>query len=374
LQQTAEYIYQLEQEKTRLLSQNSQLKRLYSLSQQGLNQNSNHDQDSTTSPRLKKKKIAIESSTTTTSNTTTELLKEDEYPQGSSTSTTPSVAELSMQLLNEQRLRMRLEERLKTLEQNATTPILPTQPLKMEVVNATATVATASASAAAQPVNTPSTESTRPTAVAPVVAPPTAVVPTSATILLAEKNIRVEVEAAPKEAAVPKEELKVTGTVAGGPAQHVVPTTVLQAATALPAVVTPVSTQQPASTRSFIVTTASASNAAAAAAAAPSARQNLDSIVEAIRHLEGDHLFSEDSHKVVKEEIVEYTTPLAPPPTAASLSHHVTVTKNLVPSKINPIPATLLPKQPHPAVLQPHSQPHPKEKSNSIIIVKQCQT
>merc|ERR1719187_1761961 len=36
LQQTAEYIYQLEQEKTRLLSQNSQLKRLYSLSQQGL--------------------------------------------------------------------------------------------------------------------------------------------------------------------------------------------------------------------------------------------------------------------------------------------------------------------------------------------------
>ena len=305
LQQTAEYIYQLEQEKTRLLSQNSQLKRLYSLSQQGLNQNSNHDQDSTTSPRLKKKKIAIESSTTTTSNTTTELLKEDEYPQGSSTSTTPSVAELSMQLLNEQRLRMRLEERLKTLEQNATTPILPTQPLKMEVVNATATVATASASAAAQPVNTPSTESTRPTAVAPVVAPPTAVVPTSATILLAEKNIRVEVEAAPpKETAVPKEELKVTGTVAGGPAQHVVPTTVLQAATALPAVVTPVSTQQPASTRSFIVTTASASNAAAAAAAAaPSARQNLDSIVEAIRHLEGDHLFSEDSHKVIRNII-----------------------------------------------------------------------
>merc|ERR1711862_646023 len=123
---------------TRLLSQNSQLKRLYSLSQQGLNQNSNHDQGSTTSPRLKKKKIALESTTTTT-----ELLKEDEYPQGSSTSTTPSVAELSMQLLNELRLRMRLEERLKTLEQNsATTPILPTQPLKMEVVQS-ASVATA---------------------------------------------------------------------------------------------------------------------------------------------------------------------------------------------------------------------------------------
>lgn len=372
LQQTAEYIYQLEQEKTRLLSQNSQLKRLYSLSQQGLNQNSNHDQDSTTSPRLKKKKIALESTTTTT-----ELLKEDEYPQGSSTSTTPSVAELSMQLLNEQRLRMRLEERLKTLEQNsATTPILPTQPLKMEVVQS-ASVATAVANA---PVSTqPSTEASAriPTAVAPVVSVVPPVVPTPATILLAEKNIRVEVEAVtqPKETSAPKEELKVTGTPAHVSVQPAA-VNVLQGATALPVNVTPVSTQQPPSTRSFIITTASPAAANAAAASAPG-RQNLDSIVEAIRHLEGDHLFSEDSHKVVKEEVVEFHTtgPLVPqPPTAASLSHHVTVTKNLVPSKINPIPATLLPKQPHPAVLQPHPQPQHKEKSNSIIIVKQCQT
>jgi hypothetical protein len=38
-------------------------------------------------------------------------------------------------------------------------------------------------------------------------------------------------------------------------------------------------------------------------------RQNLDSIVEAIRHLEGDHLFSEDHHQqVVKEEVVDYST------------------------------------------------------------------
>merc|ERR1712004_899784 len=288
LQQTAEYIYQLEQEKTRLLSQNSQLKRLYSLSQQGLNQNSNHDQDSTTSPRLKKKKIALESTTTTT-----ELLKEDEYPQGSSTSTTPSVAELSMQLLNEQRLRMRLEERLKTLEQNsATTPILPTQPLKMEVVQS-ASVVDAVANALVSTQQPSTIESARiPTAVAPVSVTVPPVVPTPATILLAEKNIRVEVEAVtqPKETSAPKEELKVTAT----PAHVSVPAAVnvLQAATALPVNVTPVSTQPPPSTRSFIITTASpaASNAAAAAPG----RQNLDSIVEAIRHLEGDHLFSED--------------------------------------------------------------------------------
>ena len=36
-------------------------------------------------------------------------------------------------------------------------------------------------------------------------------------------------------------------------------------------------------------------------------KQNLETIVEAIRHLEGDHLFSEESgpHQVVKEEVVE---------------------------------------------------------------------
>ena len=83
---------------------------------------------------------------------------------------------------------------------------------------------------------------------------------------------------------------------------------------------------------------------------------------------------------------MEYNTPIQAQATNLSSHHHVTVTKNLVPSKIvglkpvvssthstmvttNPIPATLLPKQPHPpsAVLQ-----HKKD-SNSIIIVKQCQ-
>merc|ERR1719251_291125 len=36
-------------------------------------------------------------------------------------------------------------------------------------------------------------------------------------------------------------------------------------------------------------------------------KQNLETIVEAIRHLEGDHLFSDQAgpHEVVKEEIVE---------------------------------------------------------------------
>ena len=93
--------------------------------------------------------------------------------------------------------------------------------------------------------------------------------------------------------------------------------------------------------------------------------------------------------QVVNEEVVEYSsTPTATAtvvqaqPAATNLSHHhVTVTKNLVPSKVvglksvvqssNPIPATLLPKQPHPPSAVLHQQ---SKGNNSIIIVKSCQT
>jgi len=111
--------------------------------------------------------------------------------------------------------------------------------------------------------------------------------------------------------------------------------------------------------------------------------------------------------QVAKEEIVEYAA------TPTNLSHHVSVSKTLVPSKFvglkplpasavtgngptsgvsltspvtavqvtttNPIPATLLPKQPHPPSAVLASTTHKKDSSNSgtssgsIIIVKQCQ-
>ena len=70
-------------------------------------------------------------------------------------------------------------------------------------------------------------------------------------------------------------------------------------------VITAVATQPGtvSTSRSFIVTTGGTTTAASAVVpsasnSASTSRQNLDSIVEAIRHLEGDHLFSEDSHKV----------------------------------------------------------------------------
>merc|ERR1712168_796125 len=56
-------------------------------------------------------------------------------------------------------------------------------------------------------------------------------------------------------------------------------------------------------TRQYIVTTGMCDT---------TSKQNLETIVEAIRHLEGDHLFSEESgpHQVVKEEVVESTISL----------------------------------------------------------------
>ena len=154
------------------------------------------------------------------------------------------------------------------------------------------------------------------------------------TILLADKNgIRVEVEAV---AGLPQTPVAVSlqpaGTptavvaapapvsevvVAAGPASV---TSVAVASTgnkaagnatagALPAeelktinhVVT--TTQPAAPSRSYIVTTGGGGGGPPTGGGPPgtnpNTRQNLDSIVEAIRHLEGDHLFSEDSHKVI---------------------------------------------------------------------------
>ena len=168
LQLTAEYIYQLEQEKTRLESQNSQLKRLYRESQQGSSSPSlensggqNGPSNNTMSPRLKRKKIISNSSNPGGSDPGGSnpggsnpggsnpggSNPRGSNPGGSSpvgsnpgssnpggtnpnrnnsnqnliTEAASSVSELSLldQLMNEQRLRISLEERIKTLEKQA---------------------------------------------------------------------------------------------------------------------------------------------------------------------------------------------------------------------------------------------------------------
>ena len=209
--------------------------------------------------------------------------------------------------------------------------VLPTQPLKMEVVNPTA-------AATLQPKVATEQISVKTTAGGQSSAGPRPYLP--GTILLADKNgIRVEVEAVAGLPQVPvgvtlqpaQAPLAQTAAVAVGAAgsevvvasgkasREAVSVASVSAAAggsgggngnmsagALPAeelktvannVVT--TAAHPATSRSYIVTTGSQGGPSASNAAAPNTRQNLDSIVEAIRHLEGDHLFSEDSHKVI---------------------------------------------------------------------------
>lgn len=357
LQQTAEYIYTLEQEKTRLLSQNSQLKRLLSLSQQRLEGLAEVD---TTSPRLKKKRGMTE-----TSGDSGGSFREEEQ-QLYQTST-----DVNMQLIQEQRLRQRLEERLKTLENqmgssNTTNsssqqvnnppppPQLPTHPIKMEAAPAVV-------------INHPEDHSGSIAQRGVVVQPSTTVVPSvvPGTILLADKDgVRVEVEPIPTLPTQPRPPQQTNQPPQ--PTPQPLPQAAANVEEASQELTAAPSTSGKPGARSYIVTSTS--------------RQNLDSIVEAIRHLEGDHLFSEDPQQVAKEEVVEYS---APPATEKQL---VTAAQ-VVPSKVvtvgdlskaplatttTAIPQKLLPQQPHPpSVLQQHQK---KDSSNSIIIVKHCQT
>ena len=131
LQHTAEYIYQLEQEKTRLALQNSQLERLYRDHQQQClssqsSENSgrqNGSSNNTMSPKLKRQKLIsnpsnLGGSNTRGSNPGGTNPSHNNSNQNSNTSAAPSDSELSLldQLMNEQRLRIRLEARIKTLE------------------------------------------------------------------------------------------------------------------------------------------------------------------------------------------------------------------------------------------------------------------
>merc|ERR1712226_479147 len=110
LQQTAEYIYTLEQEKTLLLSQNSQLKRLLSLNQVRLEQHPEGTAVDSTSPQLKKKRPNLLNEGTTIGTT---ILDDSSALQQDQTSSTTSgtVNNMNLQLMEEQRLRLQLEER-----------------------------------------------------------------------------------------------------------------------------------------------------------------------------------------------------------------------------------------------------------------------
>ncbi|KAL0880781.1 hypothetical protein ABMA27_001978 [Loxostege sticticalis] len=221
LQQTAEYIYSLEQEKTRLLSQNCQLKRL-------LNQHEGGEIP------LKKRKSDILTHVTPPTiipDSTDDAIANSRSPEPVAVITVTSVppkkesdGDMRVQLERERRLRRLLEERLHTLETQMYPDgrEMPRPVIHFDQTNVTECKV--------------EKDETEPAAT--VVEPPTTAAPLLEAAIKAEP--RVEVEMLPEAAHEPPSRLYNPNT----------------------------------------------------------SRQNLETIVEAIRHLEGDHLFREEAGEV----------------------------------------------------------------------------
>ncbi|XP_047987874.1 LOW QUALITY PROTEIN: transcription factor AP-4 [Leguminivora glycinivorella] len=209
LQQTAEYIYSLEQEKTRLLSQNCQLKRL-------LNQ---HEGGEIPLKKRKSEMISHIAPTTIIPDSTDDSVAKARSPEPVAvisigcTKKDPETAELRVQLERERRLRRLLEERLHAVYPSPA-PAPEPQDCKLETEEVEAPVPA--------PVPAPT----------PPPPPPPPAAPLLEAAIKAEPRVEVEV---------------------------------------LPVA--------PDAERLYHL--------------ASTSRQNLETIVEAIRHLEGDHMFGD---------------------------------------------------------------------------------
>lgn len=248
LQQTAEYIYSLEQEKTRLLSQNCQLKRLLGQTQHMV------EADETDSGPAPKRRLI---------DTGQKLLLEDEMEE---------LVEMQTKYERERRTRMLLEEKVRTLEAS----MYPSGGRRVvhryqsgeeeyiETTTATTTTGQTILTPAAkkqgqqqqQQLDTILLQADR--------------LPSILQCAMKGEGNRVEVERLPHLSELAHE----------GQAVEIASVQ-----------------DETGATRQYIVTQMCDSTS----------KQNLETIVEAIRHLEGDHLFSEESgpHQVVKEEVVE---------------------------------------------------------------------
>lgn len=265
LQHTAEYIYQLEQEKTRLLSQNSQLKRL-------LNCQMSQDSDgsSSDSPLPKRKKgdhlddEGIAGMSPQDTDTKEDVLRE--------------LVDLRGQLDRERRLRMILEDQARGMESQAYAERIREAP----------------AVAPHLKVKTEDVADTTPTAL--VVAQPT------------PELVAPQFSSAPAPVTLP----------AGGaspPRAHPQPAEPLPSPTAdLPQDLSTHSMQPAAPAAGTVAPTMAVREEAVAPPLqsspctspyhASTSRQNLETIVEAIRHLEGDHLFRDDEpHSAAPERM-----------------------------------------------------------------------
>ncbi|KAH6936392.1 hypothetical protein HPB50_016452 [Hyalomma asiaticum] len=265
LQHTAEYIYQLEQEKTRLLSQNSQLKRL-------LNCQMSQDSDgsSSDSPLPKRKKgdnmddEGIAGMSPQDTDTKEDVLRE--------------LVDLRVQLERERRLRMILEDQARGMESQAYTERIreapataPHHKVKTEEVTDTTKAAVV---VAQSPPELPTPQFSP--APAPVALPAGSTSPPRAHPQPAEPL--------PSPTADLPQDLSTHSMQPAAPAAVTVapPVTAREEAAVPPLQSSPCTSPYHAST----------------------SRQNLETIVEAIRHLEGDHLFRDDEpHSAAPERM-----------------------------------------------------------------------
>jgi len=248
LQQTAEYIYSLEQEKTRLLSQNCQLKRLLGQTQHMV------EADETDSAPAPKRRLI---------DTGQKFILEDDAEE---------LADTQNKLERERRTRMALEERVRLLEnqlyQGRPKHIVQRYSTEDRVPGIDSTVnLEAQIDHTGQTILTPAAK--KQVGVDTIVLGDK--LPSIIQCAIGKNDgTRVEVEQIPRLSDMPDNTAAVE--------------------------IASVQDPETGNTRQYIVTQVDNTS-----------KQNLETIVEAIRHLEGDHLFSEESgpHQVVKEEVVE---------------------------------------------------------------------
>ncbi|XP_065282959.1 transcription factor AP-4 isoform X2 [Dermacentor albipictus] len=273
LQHTAEYIYQLEQEKTRLLSQNSQLKRLLNCQ---MSQDSDGSSSDSPLPKRKKGDNMDDEGIAGMSPQDTET-KEDVLRE---------LVDLRVQLERERRLRMILEDQARGMEAQAYTERIREAP-------------------AAAPHHKVKTEEVAEA--------------TNAAVVVAQPPLEQQVLATSQFSPAPAPVALPAGS-ASPPRVHPQPPEPLPSPAAdlpqdlsthsmQPAAPAAVAVTPTVATREEAVVPPLQSSPCTSPYHASTSRQNLETIVEAIRHLEGDHLFRDDEPRSATPE--QLSTPEA---------------------------------------------------------------
>ncbi|XP_067119714.1 transcription factor AP-4 isoform X1 [Centruroides vittatus] len=268
LQHTADYIYQLEQEKTRLLAQNCQLKRI-------LNTQMNLDSDgsSSDSPLPKRRKAETEASESLPTPTT------------SPSSAEPSIddlgremIELRVQLDRERRLRMMMEEQTRNLEAQL-------YPERIREITHQVQLQYQHRSSDGESPSQVTIEQ----------------IPTSpqSQLPLSDTEPKREIATPPTPQNSSEETLASEAPQDLSGRSHTSSSEMIEVITST----STTSVESPPPANNIEQTTSHIYPAS-------TSRQNLETIVEAIRHLEGDHLFQDDSEPLKLQTVSLLNLPL----------------------------------------------------------------